>query len=81
MSDTSWNVSDYPEPPHEIPIDDCPGCKFGYTEIVFDLYDTDEFFCEECFWKYIKEELGAEYVADELKMIHKSRERYLNEYI
>lgn len=79
MSDTAWNVSDYPEPPPETPIDDCPGCMFEYTDIVFDLYDTGEFFCEECFWKYLKEDLGAEYVADELKMIHKTYETYMEE--
>jgi len=71
MSDTSWNVNDYPEPPPEIPEPECPRCGWGLSDEVFEL--DGEYVCAECFKEYLKE-LGLEYIADELKINHKSKE-------
>lgn len=51
MSDTSWGVRDYPEPPAEKPRPLCPRCRGEMGDKVY--FVEFEFRCEDCFDDYV----------------------------
>ena len=53
MSDTSWGVWDYPEPPAEKPRPICPRCKGEMGDKVY--FVEGEFRCEDCFDDYVSD--------------------------
>lgn len=77
MSDTSWNVSDYPEPTEATTEFECDWCGFALTNEVYE-YDG-KVICAKCYLERILDDLGLEGIADELGHIHKSKETYMEE--
>ena len=69
MSDTSYMVYDYPDPPEEEVIC-CPWCG---EETSDEEYEIDGMFvCESCFKGYL-EDMTADELAEMLGIRHKSR--------
>jgi len=69
MSDTSYMVYDYPDPPEEELIC-CPLCGEETSEEVYEVGDV--FVCEFCFRSYIEDKTPEE-LAEMLGIRHKSR--------
>lgn len=54
MSDTSWMVWDYPEPPPDPPGPLCDRCGEYLSEIYY-ITDTGENICDHCFEEEVSE--------------------------
>lgn len=70
MTDTSYMVHDYPDPP-EYNAPACPSCGYEQSDELY--YIKGQWVCEDCFDTYVNE-LGRDGLADELGVDHKRRE-------
>lgn len=69
MSDTSYMVYDYPDPPAEEVVC-CPWCGEDTSDEVYEI--DGNYVCEDCFKDYI-EDKTLEELAEMIGIRHKSR--------